>query len=77
VTLPPLQAFVGGELSLIASLGFHRADLEKIIGMVDSGEVNVSGSITEAVPLEQINEALRRLTERKGEAVRTVVRMNA
>ncbi len=76
VALPPLQAFVGSELSLIASLGFHRADLEKIISMVDSGEVNVSGSVTEAVPLEQINEALRRLTERKGEVVRTVVRVN-
>ena len=76
VTLPPLQAFVGSELSLIASLGFHRADLEKIIGMVASGEVNVSSSVTETVPLEQINEALQRLIERKGEAVRTVVRMN-
>jgi len=75
VTLPPLQAFVGSELSLIASLGFHRADLEKIIGRVAAGEVNVGSSVTEIVPLEQINEALRRLMERKGEAVRTVVRV--
>ena len=74
VTLPPLQAFVGNELSLIASLGFHRADLEKIIGLVAAGEVDVSGSVSESVPLEGINEALRRLAERKGDAVRVVVR---
>lgn len=76
VTLPPLQAFVGSELSLVASLGFHRADLERIIGVIASGEVSVSNSITETVPLEQINEALRKLAERKGETVRTVVRVN-
>ncbi len=75
VTLPPLQAFVGSELSLAASLGFHRADLEKIIGLVAAGEVDVSGSVSETVPLEEINEALKRLAERKGDAVRVVVRL--
>lgn len=75
VTLPPLQAFVGNELSLVASLGFHRADLEKIIGMIAAGEVDVSGSVSETVPLEGINDALKRLAERKGNPVRVVVRL--
>lgn len=74
LTLPPLQAFVGSELSLVASLGFHRADLEKIIGMVAAGEVDVCGSVSEAVRLAEINDALRRLAERKGDPVRIVVR---
>jgi threonine dehydrogenase-like Zn-dependent dehydrogenase len=74
VTLPPLQAFVGSELSLVASLGFHRADLEKIIGMVAAGEVDVTGSVTDIAPLEEINQALQRLAERKGDPVRVVVR---
>ena len=77
VTLPPLQAFVGSELALIGSLGFHRADLEKIIDMTAAGEINVSGSVTETTPLEEINAALRRMAERKGEAVRTVLRIES
>lgn len=74
VTLPPLQAFVGNELSLVSSLGFHRADLEQIIGLVAAGEVDVSRSVTEIVSLDRINEALRRLAERKGDPVRVVVK---
>jgi len=77
VTLPPLQAFVGSELSLSASLGFHRADLETIIGLAAAGELNLSGSVTETVPLAEINAALRRLAERKGETVRTVLRIES
>jgi Zn-dependent alcohol dehydrogenase len=42
--------------------------------MVAAGEVDVSGSVSETVPLEQINDALRRLAERKGDPVRVVVR---
>ncbi|MBM4424611.1 MAG: zinc-binding dehydrogenase [Chloroflexi bacterium] len=75
VALPPLQAFVGSELALVTSLGFHRVDLEKIIGLVAAGEVDVSHSVTEIVSLEQINEALQRLAERKGDPVRVVVRV--
>jgi Zn-dependent alcohol dehydrogenase len=39
-----------------------------------AGEVDVSGSVSETVPLEQINQALQRLAERKGNSVRVVVR---
>lgn len=75
VTLPPLQAFVGSELSVVASLGFHRADLEKIVALVAAGEVDLRASVSEVVPLSEINVALQRLAERKGDAVRTVVGM--
>ncbi len=61
-------------LWLLASLGFHRADLEKIIGMGAAGEVDVSGSVSETVRLADINDALRRLAERKGDPVRVTVR---
>jgi propanol-preferring alcohol dehydrogenase len=76
VTLPPLQAFVGNELSLVASMGFHRADLEHIVELVASGQVDLRGSVSETVPLDEINAALLRLAERKGDPVRMVVRMN-
>ena len=75
VTLPPLQAFVGSELSLVASLGFHRSDLEEIIRMDAAGEVDLRASVSEVVPLSEINAALHRLAEQKGNAVREVVGM--
>lgn len=73
VTLPPLQAFVGGEVSLVASLGFHRADLETIVEMVTARGVDLHASVSEVVPLGEINTALRKLAEQKGDAVRMVV----
>lgn len=76
VTLPPLQTFVGNELSLVASLGFHRADLEMIISKVAAGELDVRSSISQIFPLEQINEALEQLAERKGNLVRLIVRVS-
>ncbi len=75
VTLPPLQAFVGNELALVASLGFHRADLEKIIAMVAAGELDLHASVSEIVPLEEINAALYRLAAQKGDTVRMAVRV--
>lgn len=42
--------------------------------MVAAGEVDVSGSVSEAAQLEEINAALRRPAERKGDPVRVVVR---
>jgi propanol-preferring alcohol dehydrogenase len=76
VTLPPLQAYVGNELSLVASLGFHRADLEKIVAMVGAGEVSLRGSVSEVVPLAEINAALLRVMEKRGDPVRVVVEPN-
>ncbi len=75
VTLPPLQAFGGSELMLVASLGFHRVDLEEIIRMVAAGEVDLRASVSEVVPLNEINAALQKLAERKSDAVRVVVGM--
>ena len=75
VTLPTLQTFVGNELSLVGSLGFHRGDLETIIEMVAAHMVDLSESVSEVVPLSEINTALHRLAEQKGDAARMVVSM--
>ncbi len=74
VSLPPLQAYIGNELSVVASLGFHRADLEKILEMVAAGKVDLQGSVSEVVPLSEINAALQRLSSGQVLSVRTVIR---
>lgn len=73
VTLPPLQAFVGMDLALLGSMGFDRADLEAVIGMVAKGELDLTGSVSETVPLAEINAALQRVAEGRGASVRVVV----
>ncbi|MFQ5400572.1 MAG: zinc-binding dehydrogenase [Anaerolineae bacterium] len=73
VTLPPLQVFVGLETSLIGSMGFHRADLEKIIGLAAAGEVDLSESVGQALPLSQINGAFQLVAEQRGDGARVVV----
>ncbi|MCP4419481.1 MAG: alcohol dehydrogenase catalytic domain-containing protein [Chloroflexi bacterium] len=73
VTLPPLQVFVGLETALIGSMGFHRADLEKIIGLVASGEVNLSESVGQSLPLSNINDAFQLVAEQRSDAARVVI----
>lgn len=73
VTLPPLQAFVGMDLALAGSMGFDRADLEAVIGMVGRGELDLTGSVSETMPLAEINQAMQQVAERQGDSVRVVV----
>lgn len=74
VTLPPLQVFVGLETALLGSMGFHRADLEKVIELVASGEVELGESVGRALPLSEINAALQLVAGQGGDAARVVVR---
>jgi len=73
VTLPPLQAFVGMDLALMGSMGFDRADLQVVIDMVLRRALDLEGSLSEPMSLVQINEAIRRVSERGGEDVRVVI----
>lgn len=73
VTLPPLQAFVGMDLALLGSMGSDGADLGAVIALVARGELDLSGSVSAAVPLAGINRALQRAAAQRGDDVRVVV----
>jgi len=73
VTLPPLQVFVGVEASLLGSMGFSRRDLREVVELVVSERLDLSGSVTEVLPLARINEALEHLEKRVRDPVRIVV----
>jgi D-arabinose 1-dehydrogenase-like Zn-dependent alcohol dehydrogenase len=73
VTLPPLQVFVGLEVAMLGSMGFHRADLEKVIKLVAEGQVELGQSVGQALPLSQINAALRLAAGHGGEGARVVI----
>jgi len=73
VELPPLRVFVGGEFSIMGSMGFSRRDAQEVIELVTAGKLDLSGSVTEKLPLAQINEALEHLEKRVGDPVRIVI----
>jgi D-arabinose 1-dehydrogenase-like Zn-dependent alcohol dehydrogenase len=73
VELPPLRAFVGGELAVLASMGFDRDEVETVIRLVAEGTLDLSSSVTDVIPLGAINEGLRRVHAREGDPIRIVV----
>jgi 2-desacetyl-2-hydroxyethyl bacteriochlorophyllide A dehydrogenase len=73
VELPPLRAFVGNELSLLASMGFTRDDLGTVLGLAASGRLDLASSVTDVIPLGEINEGLRRAFTKEGDPIRIVV----
>ncbi len=68
--LPPLLSFVGREVSLLASMGYTRAELDQVVAWAASGELDLSKSITARYPLEDAPQAIDDLAHRRGDPVR-------
>lgn len=68
--LPPLVSFVGREIAVLGSMGYTRAELERVVELAASGRLDLSASITARYPLERAREALDDLAARRGDPVR-------
>jgi propanol-preferring alcohol dehydrogenase len=73
ITLPPPSLFVWKELSLLGAFGFDRDDIAKPIELAEAGMLDLSGSITETFPLEEVNIALEHLRDKIGKPVRIMI----
>ncbi|MCB2227121.1 MAG: zinc-binding dehydrogenase [Desulfarculaceae bacterium] len=73
ITLPPPTTFVRREAALLGSYGFTTTEIATLVGLVASGRLDLSGSISLTMPLSQVNQALDMLHEKKGDPVRIVV----
>lgn len=73
VELPSLRSFVGGELSVLASMGFTREDVQTVIQLTASGRLDLASSVTDVIPLPAINDGLSRAFAREGDPIRIVV----
>jgi len=51
--LPPLARFVGAELAVLGSFGSTPAEIETVLDLIESGRLDVSGSIHRRVPLQE------------------------
>jgi len=68
--LGPLVSFVGKEIALLGSMGYTRAELERVVELTATGKLDLSGSITARYPLTRAAEALEDLASRRNDPVR-------
>ncbi len=73
MTLPPPSLFVWKELSLLGSFGFDRNDIAAPVELAEAGMLDLSDSITEMFPLEEVNTALEHLRDKIGNPVRIMI----
>lgn len=75
VILPPPTQIVRTELSLLGSYGSTTSEIQSVIDLVASGKLNLSESITERFPLEEVNRGLDHLHKKIGNPIRIVIEL--
>jgi 2-desacetyl-2-hydroxyethyl bacteriochlorophyllide A dehydrogenase len=73
ISLPPPTTFVRTELSLLGSYGSTTLEIQNVVDLVASGKLNLSDSITERFPLEEVNKGLDHLYKKIGNPIRIVI----
>ena len=59
--------------SLLGHLGYDKADLDTLVDLVTHGRLDVSGSVTRLMPLEEVADGVHQLQTKEGNPVRLVV----
>jgi threonine dehydrogenase-like Zn-dependent dehydrogenase len=76
ISLLPPTVFVRSELSLLGSYGSTTSEIQSVIDLVASGKLNLSDSITERFPLEEVNKGLDHLHKKIGNPIRIVIELD-
>lgn len=69
----PIRPFVLREISLLASYGFTKKTIERLVDLVASSRLELLDSITHNFKLDQVNMALKYLHEKIENPIRVVV----
>ncbi|MDX1958129.1 MAG: zinc-binding dehydrogenase [Leptospiraceae bacterium] len=72
ITFPMM--IVDRQISITGSLGCDHRGVPELIELVASGKLNLKKSITSMHPLEEVNDCLENLHERKGNPIRFIIR---
>ncbi len=76
ISLPPPTIFVRSESSLIGSYGSTALEIQRVIDLVAGGKLKLSDSITERVPLGDVNQGLDHLHRKIGNPIRIVIEID-
>jgi D-arabinose 1-dehydrogenase-like Zn-dependent alcohol dehydrogenase len=73
VQLGPGVFFGVQSQSLLGHLGYKKRHLDELVQLVDHGRLDVSGSVSDVLPLEDVARGVDRLTRKEGDPIRLVV----
>lgn len=59
--------------SLLGHLGYEKRHLDELVRLVELGRLDVSGSVSDLLPLEDVQQGVDRLTSKRGNPIRLVV----
>jgi len=59
--------------SLLGHLGYQKKHLDELVTLVRSGRLDVSGSVSATMPLEEVAAGVEQLTSKEGNPIRLVV----
>ncbi|MFD7429100.1 zinc-binding dehydrogenase [Streptomyces sp. NPDC059814] len=59
--------------SVIGHLGYRKEHIQQLVDLVATGRLDISRSVSALLPLEEINEGVRRLEEHEGNPIRIVI----
>jgi threonine dehydrogenase-like Zn-dependent dehydrogenase len=76
ISLLPPTLFVRSELSLLGSYGSTTLEIQNVINLLSSKKLNLSDSITERFPLEEVNKGLDHLHKKIGTPIRIAILIN-
>ena len=73
ISLGPNFQFGATSHSLLGHLGYDKPHLDQLIGFVANGRLDVSGSISDVMPLDDVARGVQRLATKDGDPIRLVV----
>ena len=73
VALGPGVFFGVQSQSLLGHLGYKKRHLDELVTLVELGRLDVSGSVSDVMPLEDVARGVERLTSKQGDPIRLVV----
>ena len=72
--LEPSLLFGVLQHSVLGHLGYTRKHLDELVALLANGRLDLSGSISDVIPLDDIEDGVRRLAEKDGDPVRIIVK---
>jgi D-arabinose 1-dehydrogenase-like Zn-dependent alcohol dehydrogenase len=69
-----LVSYLG--LSILGHLGYRKRHLEDVLSLIASGRLDLSASVSAVLPLDAVNDGVRRLTEKSESTVRVLLKPN-
>lgn len=73
ITVSPYKTLIGKEMEFIGVNDHLKVETAQLIEFVDSGRIDISGSITHRISLDDVNRGIEIVEKRMGEPIRVVV----